>query len=85
MELTEALFKMLKIDKKISFTKDFAPQGTIENDFRYSISPKIASEYRVKEYLQVFNNTAATLQGISIIDLIFNMGPQSAFHLGKHK
>jgi hypothetical protein len=83
LELTEALLKMLKIDKKISFTKHFAAPGTIENDFRYSISPKIASEYRVKEYLQVFNSTPVTLQGTSIIDLIFNMGPQSAFHLGK--
>lgn len=81
LELTEALLKIIRSDKKISFTTDFTPPGEIENDFRYSISPKIASDFRVKEYLQVFNSNSTTLQGLSIVDMIFNVGPQSAFHL----
>ena len=76
MELTESVLKMLKLDSKITCTTDFAPTGESENDFRYKISPKKESQYSVKEYMHVFDSGNRFIHRLSIIDLIFNMGPK---------
>jgi hypothetical protein len=77
IELTESVLKMLKLDTKLMYTKDFVPVGQSENDFRYKISPKKESHYSAKEYLQVFDYGNRFRQKLSIIDLIFNMGPEA--------
>lgn len=81
MELTESIVKMLKMKVKISYTSDFEPLKRDANDFRYKISPKIKSTFLVKEYLQVFETGNGFVQRLSIIDLIFNMGPEAADYL----
>ncbi len=81
MELTETILEILKLKTKISFSTSFEPPGETENDFRYKITPKKESQFSVKEYFQVFNNGTGFVQGLSIIDLIFNMGPQAIDYL----
>jgi hypothetical protein len=81
MELTESVVRMLKIKTSLIYTANFLPVGTEENDFRYKISPKQESNYSFKEYIQVFNNNNRFVQGLSIIDLIFNMGPEAINYL----
>ena len=65
----------------IKFTTHFDPIGYVENDHRYSLSPKKESAFRGKEYMQVFGNRKGFVPGISIVDLIFNMGPESIDYL----
>jgi WbqC-like protein family. len=77
MELMESVLKMLKIKIGITYTTNFKPVGEAENDFRYKISPKKESQFFVKEYMQVFEICNCFVQGLSIIDLIFNMGPEA--------
>jgi hypothetical protein len=81
MGLMESIVKMLKLKVKISYTTDFEPLKKDANDFRYKISPKIKSAFLVKEYLQVFDTGNGFVQGLSIIDLIFNKGPEAADYL----
>jgi hypothetical protein len=45
------------------------------NDFRYKIEPKKESVILINEYIQVFSNGKGFVPRLSIIDLIFNMGP----------
>jgi hypothetical protein len=80
--LTEAILKILGINKSIVYTSSFLPPGLADNDFRYSISPKKKSCFTASEYTQVFNNNSGFSPGLSIIDLIFNMGPDSVCYLG---
>jgi hypothetical protein len=49
----------------------------MDNDFRYKISPKEPSGYSSRPYIQVFNNNEF-VAGLSILDLIFNMGPEAS-------
>ena len=77
MELIDAVLKMLRLDSKITCTTDFAPTGESENDFRYTISPKKDSHYSGKEYMHVFDSGNRFIHRLSIIDLIFNMGPEA--------
>lgn len=74
----ELIFKILKIKKSIEFTDSF--QKTHENtlDYRNLIHPKKESVYKnPKPYYQIFEDRNGFLPDLSIIDLIFNQGPQS--------
>ena len=77
MELLESLMKMLKLKQKISYSTQFRPKDISEDDHRYKISPKKVSAFRGKEYMQVFGNNKGFVTGMSIVDLIFNMGPEA--------
>jgi len=80
-ELTESLQTILGMRKTISYTTLFEPVGEIENDFRYKITPKEESNFTSKEYLRVFDNSHKLVHGMSIIDLVFNMGPEAVNYL----
>jgi hypothetical protein len=80
-ELTEALMNMIGIKRSICFTSSFAPVGTADYDFRYLIKPKLKSEFLTREYTQVFAMEYGFVPGLSIIDLLFNMGPDSEYYL----
>jgi|WetSurMetagenome_2_1015567.scaffolds.fasta_scaffold836120_1 hypothetical protein len=81
MELLVSILKMIRVDKKIIYTTDFKPVIKAENDFRYKISPKKKSQYEVKKYLQVFDNGNGFVPGLSMVDLLFNMGPDAINYL----
>lgn len=81
LQLTESVLKMLNLNKKITYTSEFKPIGEADNDFRYKISPKEECQFEVKEYLQVFNYKNRFVQRLSIIDLIFNVGPEAGVYL----
>jgi hypothetical protein len=79
--LTEVILKILGIEKPVLYSKTFIPVGTADYDFRYKITPKKSSNFVIKEYRQVFNHNSGFVPGMSIIDLIFNMGPESTYYL----
>jgi hypothetical protein len=77
------ILKFIGISTPIAFTKTFEPAADRDYDFRYTISPKkekpgISS---LKEYYQVFSNKFGFVGGLSILDLLFNAGPDSAKYL----
>lgn len=76
-DLTETILHMLNLKIQLTFTSEFETPAESLNDFRYKISPKKKSGFFVKEYLQVFNNNKGFVHGLSIIDLVFNMGPEA--------
>ena len=77
MNLIELILKMLKMNHDIELTTHFDQIGYVENDYRYSMSPKKESAFHGKEYMQVFGNNKGFVTGMSIVDLIFNMGPEA--------
>jgi len=84
LELNENLLlkclEILNINKCIKYTSYYSPEGMAENDFRYRISPKNISGYQCKQYIQVFSNKKF-VSGLSILDMIFNMGRESSGYL----
>ena len=81
MELLDAIMKMLKLERKISFTSGFVPVESEVHDLRYSISPKKKSPYSPKKYIQVFSSEEGFVPGLSIADLLFNTGPEALDYL----
>jgi len=81
MELTGSVLKMLDLNINMARTTDFKPVLEAEYDFRYNISPKRKPQFSVKEYIQVFGTSKGVDHRLSIIDLIFNTGPEAVKYL----
>ena len=81
MEILVLLMKMMKLKQKISYSTHFEPIGFSEDDHRYSLSPKKESAFLGKEYMQVFGTSIGFVPGMSIVDLIFNIGPEAIDYL----
>jgi hypothetical protein len=81
MELTGSVLKMLGLNINMARTTDFKPVLEAEYDFRYTTSPKRKPQFIVKEYIQVFGTSKGVDHRLSIIDLIFNMGPEAVKYL----
>lgn len=81
-ELLKVLLKLLKIKVEIQFTKAF--EAETAGDYRNSITPKIIPDTTLfNPYHQVFSEKHGFKADLSIVDLLFNKGPDAADHLIK--
>ena len=81
-QLQMTVCQLLAIQPNINFTTDY--QTAISNDFRYLIRPKHAgtdNSFEPQPYYQVFQTKYGFLPNLSIVDLLFNMGPESVLIL----
>lgn len=76
-ELFNLLSRFLKINISYAYTNRFEADYQTIGDYRKSIHPKIKSDTGLKPYFQVFQERNGFLTNLSIVDLIFNQGPQS--------
>lgn len=80
LEQLHLTLQLLKITREIATTESY--QKEYEVDFRHSIHPKKTSLYTdQKDYYQVFNERHGFQGDLSIVDLLFNQGPQSKTYL----
>ena len=76
----KAIFKMLKVDKKIVHTTDYVRD--CENDFREVFTPKKPFDANIfPTYYQVFSEKFPFAPDLSVLDLIFNEGPEAINYL----
>lgn len=80
--ITLYLAECAGIRTRLSFTEDFTAPGTEEDDWRYLIAPKknngiLAGMGLQKPYFQVFSPKFGFTPGLSMMDLLFNEGPES--------
>ena len=80
-ELLSFLINALKISINIEHTARFAPPTNNKNDYRYLITPKIPALRNTMQYRQTFIFDSGFVQGLSVVDLLFNMGPDSGLFL----
>lgn len=72
------IFKILKIKKEIGLTSSFEKEYQDSIDMRDLIHPKRESVYPdPKPYYQLFEDRNGFIPELSVIDLVFNQGPQS--------
>ncbi|MBI4646194.1 MAG: WbqC family protein [Bacteroidia bacterium] len=88
IEIHKTLLKFLKIESHFSLTSQFTSVYPAFNDFRNSIHPKIhrrinAPCYTPYKYPQVFSGKYGFLPDLSVIDLLFNTGPDAICFLKK--
>ncbi|NEU07117.1 WbqC family protein [Flavihumibacter sp. R14] len=81
LEILQFLFKALKLNIPYSFTPEYLPTYPDLADYRETIHPKKDSSLEFKKYFQVFEEKNGFLPNLSILDLLFNQGPQSIKYL----
>lgn len=80
--LTSILCKKLKIEVTFEFTKEFEKPGTRVEDYRSAFPIKSPCPiFRFKGYEQVFLTKHPFEPDLSVIDLLFNMGPEAKDYL----
>lgn len=75
-EILQWLFKQLKIEVNYNYTAEYEKEVPAELDFR--TKPNFRKpEGEFKPYFQVFDDRGGFKPNLSIVDLLFNQGPQS--------
>jgi len=80
-QLLQFLLKALKIKTPLNYTESFEFEYPNLADFRNSIHPKKEIDFEQKPYFQVFDERKGFIKNLSIIDLLFNQGPQAVNYL----
>ena len=76
----KAILKLLKVKKEILYTTDFE-KITDEKDYRIALSKNEVNKIEMPEYYQAFSDRHGFVSNLSIIDLLFNEGPNSIHNL----
>lgn len=70
------ILKLLKVKKEYSYTEDF--EKIIDcNDYRVALSKNAANSIKTPPYYQVFADRYGFISNLSIVDLLFNEGPNA--------
>lgn len=80
--IRQKMCQLLDIQPQTAYTEEYERHQN--NDFRETITPKHPtpdSGFRPRRYYQVYQQKHGFLPNLSILDLLFNMGPESIFYL----
>ncbi len=80
--IRQKICELIDIKPQISYSSEYVKQH--ENDFREVINakhPKADIGFEPRTYWQVFERKHGFLANLSILDLLFCMGPESIFYL----
>ena len=81
-EIRIKMCELLDIQPKVEYSGQWIVECSM--DFRSAISPKHPlpdPDFQPKPYYQVYQQKHGFLPNLSILDLLFNMGPESIFYL----
>lgn len=86
-EIREIICGMIEIQPKVHLSSEYLVEALLPKrwvDFRTRIHPKKETQesgFHPTPYYQVFDRKFGFLPNLSILDLLFNMGPESALYL----
>ena len=80
--IRQKVCELFDIQPSVSLTEEYISEVT--SDYRSVIRPKSPEadpDFEPKPYYQVYQQKHGFLSNLSILDLLFNMGPESIFYL----
>ncbi|WP_435139782.1 WbqC family protein [Formosa sp. A9] len=77
----EVISDCIQLEKNIEYTKTYQHEITDATDLRFLINAKSENEFKNEAYTQVFENKHGFLNNLSILDVLFNEGPNTLHYL----
>jgi hypothetical protein len=78
IDLLACILSLLEVDISFSFKENYSPLSTLEESL---INAKKETSINYPVYQQVFTTKHGFIPHLSIVDLLFNQGPQSIDYL----
>ncbi|MBI9032837.1 MAG: WbqC family protein [Bacteroidales bacterium] len=79
-ESLNTLCEIIGIETEIKYAEKYIEESEPEFDFRNYFNPK-KNNYQNPEYTQVFEQVHGFMPNLSILDLLFNQGPDTLYYL----
>lgn len=80
-QLLKLILRLLKIKVEYRYTDEYQPEYPGMADLRLTLNPKHPAQFDQKPYFQLFEERHGFLNNLSIVDLLFNHGPQAVNYL----
>jgi hypothetical protein len=77
----ETIFDCLQLDIDFSKTNTFEKEPSNTTDLRYLANARKEKAYKFSAYTQVFSDKHGFMNNLSILDLLFNEGPNTVTYL----
>lgn len=89
-EIMEVVNEILEISPNMQLTKDYIENIDGMDDWREGIHPKASKRrddpsFVANPYTQVFSDKLGFEPNLSVLDIIFNLGPEALYYLEKTK
>jgi hypothetical protein len=84
LKTIETIFECLQLEMPTEKTLGYETTPEGKEDFRFLISAKLTPQLNIEPYIQVFVDRHGFTPNLSILDLLFNLGPNSIEYL-KHE
>lgn len=81
----ETVIDCLQLDIPITKSSIYEKEITNHKDHRYLVNARKAIDFKLDTYTQVFSNKHGFIPNLSILDLLFNEGPNALTYLESHK
>lgn len=83
LQVHQLVMDALQLEKKTIHTLGYQP--VVQEDYRDLANAKLESSFDLKPYNQVFSEKFGFIPDLSILDLIFNEGPNAQNYLEQHR
>ena len=80
VELLRKLFVLLNINQPVATSSGYLEKEAIDYDYRDFFNQQ-KDHVLIPEYIQVFEDRLPFLHNLSVIDLLFNLGPEATVYL----
>lgn len=80
-----AVLECLQHELDYDFTQEFELNPISKTDYRYLANHRKETEQPLKPYVQVFDEKHGFIPNLSILDLIFNEGPNALLYLERQQ
>jgi hypothetical protein len=83
--VNSTLFNCMEYQRVIRVSDSYEKEPTSLVDSRGLINAKRKVMYPLEKYIQVFDSKNGFIPNLSILDLLFNEGPNTLYYLERHK
>ena len=80
LEALNLIGELLDLNINYTFTTEYFKNPS-QKDLRYLVNPKLKTDFKLDSYFQVLTKENEFLPNLSILDLLFNEGPNAVTYL----